>query len=100
MEARRFKFGACMRWITALTLLCFTTGCMTQQQRAAAVSRDVEDMMLVYGPGCERLGYKSDSDAWRECVLRLATKDQIEQRDFTTTTCFGARRGFLQCGAF
>jgi hypothetical protein len=89
-----------MRWIAVLTILCFTAGCMTQQERAAAVSRDVEDMMRVYGPGCEKLGYKTDSDQWRDCVLRLATKDQIEQRDLTTTTCFGARRGFLHCNAF
>ena len=89
-----------MRWFTALTILCFTAGCATQQERAAAVSNDVEDMMRVYGPGCEKLGYKPDSDQWRDCVLRLATKDQIEQRDLTTTTCFGARRGFLHCGVF
>jgi hypothetical protein len=73
---------------------------MTQQERADAVSRDVDDMMQVYGPGCEKLGYKSDSDPWRECVLRLATKDQIEQHDLTTTTCFGARRSFLHCNTF
>lgn len=89
-----------MRWIPVLTILCFTAGCMTQQERAAAVSRDVDDMMQVYGPGCEKLGYRSDSDPWRECVLRLATKDQIEQRDLTTTTCFGARRSFLHCNTF
>jgi hypothetical protein len=89
-----------MRWIAALVILCCTAGCATQEERAAAVSRDVEDMMRVYGPGCEKLGYKSDSDPWRECVLRLATKDQIEQRELMTTTCFGARRGYLQYGAF
>jgi hypothetical protein len=89
-----------MRWIASLTILCFAAGCATQQERAAAVSRDVEDMMRVYGPGCERLGYRPDSDAWRDCVLRLATKDQIEQRDLTTAPCFGPRRSFLHCGAF
>lgn len=89
-----------MRWIAALTVLCFAAACASQEERAAAVSRDVEDMMRVYGPGCERLGYKPDSDAWRDCVLRLATKDQIEQHDLSTTTCFGARRGYWHCGAF
>ena len=89
-----------MRWFVALTIFCFTAGCMTQQQRAAAVSRDVEDMMLVYGPGCEKLGYRPDSEPWRECVLRLATKTEIEQRDLTTASCFGARRGFVHCNAF
>ena len=91
-----------MRWrlFAALAVLQVAAGCATPQERAAAVSREVDDMMQVYGPGCERLGYKPDSDAWRDCVLRLATKDEIEQRDLTTTACFGARRSFLHCGAF
>jgi hypothetical protein len=89
-----------MRLIAALTIGCFVAGCATPQERADAVSRDVEDMMRVYGPGCEKLGYRPDSDPWRDCVLRLATKDQIEQHDLTTTACFGARRSFLHCGAF
>ena len=89
-----------MRWIPVLIILCFAAGCMTQQERAAAVSRDVDDMMHVYGPGCEKLGYRADSDGWRECVLRLATNDRIEQRDLYGPTCVGARRGYLHCGAF
>jgi hypothetical protein len=89
-----------MRWIAALTISCCIAGCMTQQERAAAVSRDVEDMINVYGPGCAKLGYKPDSDQWRDCVLRLATKDEIEQRDLPTATCFGARRSLMHCSAF
>ena len=89
-----------MRWIAVVTFFCLTAGCATQEERAAAVARDVADMIRIYGPGCEQLGYKPDSDPWRDCVLRLATKDQIEQRELTTATCFGFRRSFLHCGAF
>jgi hypothetical protein len=74
-------------------------GCVTQGERAAQVQRDVDDMIQVYGPGCEKLGYKSDTDPWRECVLRLATKDRIERGDYTTTTCIG-NRGFVHCSTF
>ena len=35
-------------------------------------------MIKVYGPACERLGYRNDTDPWRDCVLRLATKDSLE----------------------
>jgi hypothetical protein len=57
-------------------------------------------MMQVYGPGCERLGYTTSSDGWRECVLRLATKDQIEQRDLMLQSCYGPRYGPWRCGGF
>ena len=88
-----------MRLIVVSLLLLLITGCATQAERAAAVQRDVDDMVRVYGPGCERLGYRADSDPWRECVLRLATNDRLERREFTTTNCFG-RGGFLHCSTF
>ena len=88
-----------MRMIAVSLLLLLITGCATQAERAAAVQRDVDDMVRVYGPGCERLGYRADSDPWRECVLRLATNDRLERREFTTTNCFG-RGGFLHCSTF
>ena len=88
-----------MRLVAALAMIVCLSGCATQAERAAAVQRDVEDMVAVYGPGCEKLAYKSDSDPWRECVLRLATADRLERRDFTTTHCFGGH-GFVNCSTF
>jgi hypothetical protein len=85
-----------MRALTLLVFTMFVAGCVTQAERAAQVQRDVDDMIRVYGPGCEKLGYKADSDPWRDCVLRLATKDRLERRDFTTTNCIG-NRGFFHC---
>ena len=88
-----------MRAFAVSILLIFVAGCVTQAERAAQVQRDVEDMIRVYGPGCEKLGYKTDSDQWRDCVLRLATKDKLERRDFTTTNCIGSR-GFFHCSTY
>jgi hypothetical protein len=88
-----------MRFAILLTLVSLLAGCATQAERAAAVQRDVDDMVSVYGPGCEKLGYRSDTDPWRECVLRLATNDRLERRDWTTTHCFGSH-GFLHCSSF
>ena len=88
-----------MRALAVSILMLFVAGCVTQAERAAQVQREVEEMIRVYGPGCETLGYKSDSDPWRECVLRLATKDRLERRDFTTTNCIGSR-GFVHCSTF
>lgn len=32
-------------------------------------------MVQVYGPACEKLGFKSDTDPWRNCIIGLAQKD-------------------------
>jgi len=88
-----------MRALAISLLMLFIAGCATQEQRAAQVQREVEEMIGVYGPGCEKLGFKTDSDQWRDCVLRLATKDKLERRDFTTTNCIGSR-GFFHCSSF
>jgi hypothetical protein len=88
-----------MRAFALFVAMMFVTGCVTQAERAAQVQRDVDEMIGVYGPGCEKLGYKADSDPWRDCVLRLSTKDRLERRDFTTTNCIGSR-GFFHCSTF
>ena len=88
-----------MRALAVSLLMLFIAGCATPEQRAAQVEREVEELIRVYGPGCEKLGFKADSDQWRDCVLRLATKDKLERRDFTTTNCIGSR-GFFHCSTF
>ena len=90
-----------MRAIAIAALAALLAACATPAERAAAVQRDVEDMIQVYGPGWEKLGYKTDSDPWRDCVLRLATRDSIERYRLgpTTTSCIG-HRGFFQCSTF
>jgi len=80
-------------------LVLFVDGCATQAERAAQVQREVEQMIQLYGPGCEKLGYKSDSDPWRECVLRLAQRDDRYNRYPISTNCIG-HRGFMQCTTF
>lgn len=54
-------------------------GCVTPQQRAARMQAEVERMMAVYGPACARLGYAAGSDAWRNCVLSLDRKDDLQR---------------------
>jgi hypothetical protein len=90
-----------MRILTYLAFAALLAGCVSPAERAALMQREVDEMMTTYGPACERLGYKSDSDPWRECVLRLATKESYERyRNYpSTTNCFG-HRGFFQCSTF
>lgn len=88
-----------MRALTMSMLVLLLAGCATQAQRAAQVQREVDEMVAIYGPGCEKLGYRADSDPWRECVLRLATNERLSRREFTTTNCVGSR-GFFNCSTF
>ncbi len=90
-----------MRTFALCVLSVLAAGCTTQADRTARMEREVDAMIATYGPACEKLGYKSDSDPWRDCVLRLNTKDAVERytRTSTTTSCFG-HRGFFQCSTF
>ena len=54
-------------------------GCSTPEQRAAAMQAEMDRMMQVYGPACSKLGYPASSDQWRNCVLQLSAKDDIQR---------------------
>ena len=90
-----------MRAYTAAVLIALLAGCTTQADRAAQMQREVDEMIAIYGPACEKLGYASDADPWRDCVLRLSARDRAARysRMPTTTSCFG-HRGFFQCSTF
>jgi len=79
-----------VRLIAALAVMFCMSGCASRAERAAAVQRDVDDMVTVYGPGCEKLVFKTDTDPWRECVLPLATTDRLDRSDLTTTLASAA----------
>ena len=87
-------------FLTAV-LISLLAGCTTQADRTARVQQEVDEMVATYGPACEKLGYKSDSDGWRDCILRISAKDAAIRysRTPTTTSCFG-HRGFFQCSTF
>ena len=65
------------------------------------MEREIDKMIQVYGPACEKLGFQADSDQWRDCILRLSEKDSYERyrRTPTTTDCSG-HRGFFSCTTF
>lgn len=54
-------------------------GCTTPQQRAAAAQAQMERTMVVYGPACTKLGYPANSDTWRNCVLQLSARDDLQR---------------------
>ena len=90
-----------MRKMILIFAVLGLAGCaLTPEQQAAAVKADVDRMIATYGPGCDRLGYKSGDDKWRDCVLRLAQRE--ERRYYNRplhTSCWG-HRGFYHCSTF
>jgi hypothetical protein len=55
------------------------TACSTPQDLAAQKQAEVANMMAVYGPACTRLGYALNSDQWRNCIVTLSTKDDLQR---------------------
>jgi hypothetical protein len=88
------------KWILFGLLFLGLAGCATNEQRAAQMQAEIDQMIAVYGPACERIGYKADDDKWRDCVLRLSARDDRRYTRYpTTTSCFG-HRGFFNCTTF
>jgi len=82
-----------------ILLLAAIAGCVSQAERAAAAQAQVDDMIKVYGPACEKLGFAKDTDPWRDCLLRMRAHDDRYISRPTTTTCVG-QRGFYNCTSF
>lgn len=59
----------------AMPIAAFLAGCTTLAEQAAEAERDVDRMVQVYGSACEKLGFKANTDPWRNCVIGLGQKD-------------------------
>lgn len=57
-------------------------GCATPAEQSAVMSREMDRMIVVYGPACEKLGYKNDSDPWRNCILQMSLKNDFERYNY------------------
>lgn len=69
-----------MRTLPLLLAALLLAACSTPQERAAYMQQQADEMIRVYGPACERLGYSPNTDQWRACVLHL--NSQEEMRDY------------------
>ena len=89
------------RVIWAAAALAALGGCMTTAERAAMMQAEVDEMVAVYGPACEKLGFQASTDPWRNCVLGLSAQKTRERYLAypRMTTCWG-HRGFYSCTGF
>lgn len=92
-----------MRKIVLPALLACLFGCASPNvaERSAQMQNEVDEMIQVYGPACEKLGYRPDSDQWRDCVLKLNTSKTMESynNQAITSQCW-RHRGFYRCSYF
>jgi hypothetical protein len=68
-----------MRTYIVLTAALLLGACATPQERAARKQAEMAEMIAVYGPACDRLGYAQQSDQWRNCIISLSTKDEVQR---------------------
>lgn len=69
-----------MRPVITILAGCLLLGaCSTPEQRAIRMQAEMDRIMTTYGPACIKLGYQANSDQWRNCVLQLSTKDELER---------------------
>ena len=88
-----------MRILVFLLLIASVSACTTVAQRSARMESEVGQMIQIYAPACEKLGFKKDTDPWRDCILRLDAKDNLERfvRYPGAADCLNSH-GFFQCG--
>jgi hypothetical protein len=69
-----------MRKLLEVFLIALLVGCATTPaEREARMQREVDHMTQAYGPICDKLGYKRDTDPWRDCVVKLDTKNSYDR---------------------
>ena len=62
--------------------------CASPSEQSASMQREMDRMMLVYGPACQKLGFSPHTDQWRSCVLQLSTKEEISRANFSASMAY------------
>ena len=47
----------------------FLAGCATSAQQAARFEQNFVYRVQTYGASCENIGFKRDTDPWRQCFM-------------------------------
>jgi hypothetical protein len=68
---------ATMRTLPLTLAALLLAACSTPQERAAYQARLADEMIVEYGPACQRLGYVTNTDPLRACVMNLSAKDEL-----------------------
>ena len=92
-----------MRNVIAITLAgAALLGCAAPAEQRAALDRDVDALVMSYGPVCERQGYASRSAGWRNCVYQTGKQEFSNSQgavwNFPLVHRLGQKLGLIQGG--
>jgi len=73
------RMPAIMRTSAAIGLALLAAACSTPQEKSARAQSEMAELMNIYGPACSQLGYSANTDPWRECVLHLGTREELQR---------------------
>jgi len=79
-----------------VSMLCLL-GCATPQEQAVKKQAEMDRMIGEFGPACYQLGYAVNSDPWRNCVVQLAARNDVN-RGGVSTSFFGSWGNFGRWG--
>ena len=81
-----------MRAFIVSLLLLIVAGCATQAERAAQVQREVEEMIQLYGPGCENSATRATAPG----AVRAPSRPSRRRNRYPVSTSASRNRGFVQ----
>ena len=67
------------RSLAVAGLALLAAACSTPAERAARMQAEMSQLIAIYGPPCTQLGYAGNSDPWRQCVLHLSTREELQR---------------------
>lgn len=80
--------------------LALLAACTTPQERAARMQAEMAQLISIYGPACTQLGYLANSDPWRQCVLHLSTREELQRLGSSSGLYGGWGPGYWRGGGY
>lgn len=70
-----------MRIFSIFAFLMMLTACASNPEaEQLRATRQMTYKIQVYGPACEKLGFATNTDGWRECVQREYEQTLMQQQ--------------------
>jgi len=88
------------RLVGMLGLAVMAVACATPQEKAARMQAQMTQLIAVYGPACSQLGYTANSDPWRQCVLHLSTREELQRIGSNNGVYGGWGPGYWRGGGY
>jgi hypothetical protein len=65
-----------------LSATLFAACATTPEEQQARAEREANRLKQTYGQTCEKLGYESETNKWRDCLLELESQRLMERMNW------------------